>query len=440
MNVPTHFEMPSSALTATGRLQSLRFLARVLATSVVAFIVALPLVPWQQSIRGEGRVIAYAPLERQQSVDAPIEGRVTHWYVQEGDRIKKGDPIVELSDNDPEILARIRREAEAVKAKVEASDLATTLTEARIQSLEAARDSAVSSAKLKVQMAQDRRLAAERAVEAAEATFQTAQLNLSRQQRLFEKGLSSKRELELAELDHQRSRTEVDRAHATHRAAESEVQSLLAEQGVVSSSNRANIESTRSSLEKLKAERAEAEADLAKVEVRLARQEQMKVLAPRDGTILRVVAKQGTEMVKQGETLVLLVPDAESRAVEFFVDGNDAPLVDEGKPVRLQFEGWPAVQFMGWPSVAVGTFGGKVAFVDSHDDGHGRFRVVVVPDEKNDWPNARYLRQGVRANGWALLNRVSIGFELWRQFNGFPPALDKPHDQKEKSMEKEKTL
>jgi hypothetical protein len=33
------------------------------------------------------------------------------------------------------------------------------------------------------------------------------------------------------------------------------------------------------------------------------------------------------------------------------------------------------------------------------------------------------LRQGARAQGWVLLNRVSVGYELWRQFNGFPPTL-----------------
>ncbi len=93
--------------------------------------------------------------------------------------------------------------------------------------------------------------------------------------------------------------------------------------------------------------------------------------------------------------------------------------------MRLQFEGWPAVQFSGWPSVAVGTFGGTVAFVDPSDDGTGDFRVVVVPDEDEEaWPDSRFLRQGTRAKGWVLLEEVSIGFELWRQVNGFPPAFE----------------
>lgn len=102
------------------------------------------------------------------------------------------------------------------------------------------------------------------------------------------------------------------------------------------------------------------------------------------------------------------------------------PLLHIGDQVRLQFEGWPAIQFVGWPSVAVGTFGGTVKLLDATDDGSGRFRILVAPDASDEaWPEARYLRQGVRANGWVLLQQVKLGFELWRRFNGFPPTTTK---------------
>ena len=81
---------------------------------------------------------------------------------------------------------------------------------------------------------------------------------------------------------------------------------------------------------------------------------------------------------------------------------------------------------MGWPSVAVGTFGGKVLLIDATDDGSGRFRILAAPDPDDDpWPEVRYLRQGVRVNGWVLLQQVKLGFEVWRQFNGFPPTTTK---------------
>ena len=83
-----------------------------------------------------------------------------------------------------------------------------------------------------------------------------------------------------------------------------------------------------------------------------------------------------------------------------------------------------ALQLVGSPEVAVGTFGGRVAFVDASDDGKGKFRVMLVPDEADrPWPSERFLRQGVRVRGWIMLNRVTMAYELWRQLNAFPPLL-----------------
>ncbi len=47
-------------------------------------------------------------------------------------------------------------------------------------------------------------------------------------------------------------------------------------------------------------------------------------------------------------------------------------------------------------------------------------------EEDEPWPSAAFLRQGARVNGWVFLNRVRLGYELWRRFNGFPPSVDMP--------------
>jgi hypothetical protein len=157
--------------------------------------------------------------------------------------------------------------------------------------------------------------------------------------------------------------------------------------------------------------------------------------------VFRVNTTEG-EFLSAGDPMATIVPDTEERLVELWMDGNDIPLiqerdtladgriVQEGSRVRLQFEGWPAVQFIGWPSVARGTFGGEVVLIDPTDDGTGRFRVLVAPRPDTtgdgdvvDWPGTRWLRQGVLANGWVLLGRVPLWYEIWRQLNGFPPAL-----------------
>lgn len=88
----------------------------------------------------------------------------------------------------------------------------------------------------------------------------------------------------------------------------------------------------------------------------------------------------------------------------------------------------------GWPSIAVGTFGGEIVSIDASDNGMGKFRVIIRPDKQDqEWPEDRYLRQGVRTNGWVLLDTVPLWFEVWRQLNGFPPVVSKEEPKQKKS-------
>ena len=411
----------ASMLVPTPR--ALRLIARLLGVWVVALGVGLAVVPWQQSVTGAGRVVAFAPLERQQEIDAPIEGRITRWYVREGSKVKPGDSLLELTDNDPSILLRLGEEREAVLARREATLARVSSIVARQRSLESSRQAGVRGAESRVEMARERIKAARQGLEGAQAAQATAKLNLERQGKLLEQGLASQRNLELAQLDLVRTATDSERAQATLQAALGEASALEADRFRVEHDVTAALDDARASEASALAEEANAAAELARLEVRLARQSTMAVMAPVEGTVLRVQAGQGNAFVKAGEALLMLVPDTTDRAVELWVDGNDMPLLSEGRAVRLQFEGWPAVQFTGWPSVAVGTFGGQVALIDATDDGTGRFRILVRPDADASWPTGLYLRQGVRVNGWVLLNQVKLGYELWRRFNGFPPTV-----------------
>ena len=400
-----------------------RTFAWVFAAFFVTVLLGLFLLPWQQTSTGRGRVVAYAPLERQQVIDAPIEGRATRFFVREGSHVRRGDPLVEISDNDPEILQRLRQERDAVVARIEAARSRAGSIDERVEQLTRSRENGLAAAERRVQMARDRARAASQSVEATEASLRTTRLNLDRQRALSAQGLASTRTQELAELDQARAETEVARARATLSAARAEEQAIASDLVRVGTDGFASIHDARAAQAAARAEVATSNAELARIDVRLARQATQRVMAPRDGTVLRLMAGTGAEMLKAGDPLLVFVPDTDARAVELWVDGNDVPLLRDGRHVRLQFEGWPALQFSGWPSVAVGTFGGHVAVIDAVDDGKGKFRVLVVPDGVEPWPSGRYLRQGVRAHGWILLNRVSLAYELWRQFNGFPPAI-----------------
>ena len=216
-------------LAAAGVLDTYRTLNRILLATLVTFIVILVVAPWQQSVSGRGRVVAYAPVERQQSIDAPVFGRVVKWHVQEGEVVEAGQLLAELADNDPDILDRLERERAAIVAQIEAAELSLTVTEGRIAALEGVRSAAVLNAALRRDMANDRRQAAQRGLDAARASLQAAELQLKRQRNLHEKGLASTRELELAEMQQLTAEADVDRAIATLKAAEREVKALVAD-------------------------------------------------------------------------------------------------------------------------------------------------------------------------------------------------------------------
>ena len=264
----------------------------------------------------------------------------------------------------------------------------------------------------------------------------TAQQQYDRIKVLFEdkRGLISQRDYELALLAK-------DRAHAEWMNAQAELQR-------VEPDGKSKIQSTRASLESARSDLESAEQSLQSLDIQINQTQRQMVVAPRDGIVQQIQVTEGTYL-KEKSPLCTIIPETSRHLAEVYVKGNDMPLlrsrqVDEegriiqkGSPVRLQFEGWPAVQFMGWPSVARGTFGGEVILIDPAGDTTGMFRVLVAPDPEvgapwaNDpsigedgWPSSRWLRQGVRANGWILLRRVPLWFELWRQMNGFPPALE----------------
>ncbi len=289
-------------------------------------------IPWQQTADGSGKVMAYLPQDRVQNIHATVTGRIKQWFVKEGTFVKQGDPIMEIVDIDPNYMARLEVENNAVKSQYDA----------------------------------------------AVAVARTAKYDFDRQTDLFNKGISSRKDMEMATITFKNAQSSEAQALSNYTQSQSKV----------------------------------------------TRQKTQVVPAPTDGTIVRLLVGTSSVVVNQGDVVAIFVPRSDNLSAQIFIRGNDLPLVYEGRKVRLQFEGWPAIQFSGWPSVAVGTFGGIVSFVDQTATPDGLFRVIVVPGPKDKWPSARFIRQGTRVNGWILLNTVAMGYELWRQFNGFPPSME----------------
>ena len=403
--------LPAINLTGSNRLPHL--FSRALIIAFLILFAFLALAPWRQFVRGSGRVIAYDPLERRINVEALVSGRVSKLHINEGQKIKQGDPIAEIQDNDPNFLENLRAQRTAAMNRID-------LVKTRVEALE----SQIAQQTMAKEQALD---AARQKVSADKIAAETALLDFTRVDNLFQKGISSRREFEAAILRRDSTAANLLSAEATLKRTDNEFNALI-------SSTTASRQSARSDI-------AKAQEELTGLEIRVSQNMRQVITSPRDGIVLQVPVTEGSYL-KPGDPLCVVIPNTETRYAEVWVDGNDVALirarkvengvVTPGSPVRLVFEGWPAIQAIGWPQLAVGSFGGEVMYVDAAtDDGQGRFRVLVAPDadmvDRGDgpvsvpWPDGeRWLRQGVKTNAWVLLDEVPLWFELWRQMNGFP--------------------
>ena len=390
------------ALRALKPPRASRILAHWLLGVGFAFTIIL-FLPWQQNIRGTGRVTAFSPQNRPQTVETVIAGRIQQWHVREGQLVKKGDTIVTLSEVkekyfDPNLLQRLTEQISAKRKSQQAKEEKTRALQRQIDALR-------ENMKIKIEQSKAK-------LEAERVRFLNAENQFDRNKKLFEAGnipLTKYQEIEYkfqgSKADYLNAQIELDRVGAEYLD---------------------KISKAESDLSNTNAELFDTEAELAKLRNEFAnmtiRNQQYQIVAPQDGIIVKAMRAGIGETIKEGDAVCSIMPGSNDIAVEMYVKAMDVPLLQIGRPVRIEFDGWPALQVSGWPSVSVGTFGGVVRVIDYVNSKPGEFRVLVVPDESEEsWP--KQLRVGSGTKGWVMLNDVPVWYEMWRQLNGFPPSI-----------------
>jgi len=416
---------PSLQLAKSSRWA--RSMSKWMGLLLVVIICFTAFAPWQQFVGGSGRVVAFDPLQREQIVQSPISGRVARWAddIREGLRVKQGQTIVEIRDLDPDLLSRLQEQVAATERELVALKHVTSAYEAQVEAFQVVQQQTVAAANEYIKMSQQKLKAEEQNLEATEAALLQVEADYERQEKLASEGLASIFKQQVAQRKKQEFLAKVEQAKAYIASAQNGVNAKNNELAAKEREAQAKIDSATAQLRKAQGDVAKTEKGLVALNVKLTQQESQVVTAPWDGFIFKLETFQQGAIVKQGDPLFTLVPETTDRAVEIWLSGNDASWVSTERHVRLQFEGWPGIQLAGWPSIAVNTFGGRVAVVDSTDNGKGQFRVLIRPDpDDSPWPSDRFLRQGVRTNGLVMLERVPLWFEFWRQLNGFPPVVD----------------
>ena len=386
----------------------------ILGIGVLFFIVLF--LPWQQNIHGKGKVTALSPSNRPQTIETIIAGRIQRWKIAEGQFVNAGDTIAIITEVkekyfDPKMLSRLREIIASKEQSLSSKDLKAKALRRQIVNLQ-------DGMKIKVEQSKAK-------LEAERVRFENLKSQYDRNKKLFDAGnipLTKVQDIQYkyqgSQADFLNAEIEIDRVQAEYldkiNKAESDLNSTLSDQF-----------ETQADISKLRNEYSNMEI----------RSNQYVIRAPQDGFVVKATQAGIGETIKEGEAVCTIMPQSSDVAVEMYVRAMDVPLISKKRKVRIEFDGFPALQFSGWPSVSVGSFGGIVEVIDYVNTSPGEFRILVVPDKGDEaWP--KQIRVGSGAKNWVMLDDVRVWYELWRQLNGFPPSLyAEPVAEKEKKQE-----
>jgi multidrug resistance efflux pump len=396
---------------------------------VLAFLLILLFLPWTQNIRTKGNVTTLKQEQRPQEVNSIIPGRVVKWYVKEGDFVKAGDTLLQLSEIkddylDPDLLERTTQQLSAKQSSVEFYQSKVGAASQQIGALGSARILKQQQLLNKQQQLRLKLQSDSADVVAANNDFKIASLQYTRQRQMYDSGLVSLTQLEQRNQSYQNALAKKISAENKLANTRQDVTINNIEMNSVEQEYAEKISKTQGDQFQSLSQIAAGQGDIAKLQNQYTnyniRSGMYFITAPQSGQVTKAKKAGIGEILKDGAMLVEIVPDKIDYAIELFVEPVDLPLIDTGQKVRFLFDGFPAIVFSGWPKASYGTFGGKVAAVETSLSANGKYRLLVIED-KDDRPWPRQLRMGAGAQGMALLKDVPIWYELWRQINGFPP-------------------
>lgn len=394
----------------------------------------LMFLPWTQNIKSTGSITTLKQENRPQKVNSPIPGRISKWLVKEGDYVKKGDTILILTEIkeeylDPNLIARTQSQLEAKKGSISFYQAKTNTTEMQIANLDKAKKLKIEQLKNKLNQLNNKMAGEKAELVANENEVKLIKNQYERQLKMHEEGLVSQTQLQQRNIQYQnavakKTSTENKIAQTQQELANIKIEKNSVEQEYAEKMNKAEGDKFQ-----ILSQIANTQGDLAKLENQVSnytiRNRMYIVRASQDGQIVQANKSGIGEILKEGETISVIVPTRIDYAVEMFIKPMDLPLVNVDQSVQFSFDGFPTIVFSGWPKGSYGTFAGKVVFVENTISEKGTYRVLVAEDnKKKKWPSQ--LKIGTGAQAILLINDVPIWYELWRNINGFPADFYSP--------------
>ncbi len=386
-------------------------------------------LPWTQNIRGTGAVTTLKPDQRPQTIHSAIAGRVEKWYVQEGDFVKQGDTIVFISEIkeeyfDPNLVENTKQQVDAKVMARESYDEKVDALENQMQSLNNELNLKLEQGRNKIKQAQLKIKSDSMDLAAVKTQLTIAETQFNRAVTLNKDGLKPLTEVEEKRLKLQEAQAKIITQENKLLASKNELINAKVEINRIKAEYSEKISKANSDKYTALSSLYDTDAQVTKLENQYVnysiRNGLYYIKAPQDGYINKALLSGIGETIKEGTSVVSIMPAGYDIAVETYVDPIDLPLIKRGSKIRVWFDGWPTIVFSGWPGISYGTFGGRVVAIENFISPNGKYRVLVSPDKDEEpWPEQ--LSIGAGAQTIALLENVPVWYEIWRNLNGFPP-------------------
>ncbi len=407
---------------------------------IFLIVILILFLPWTQSIQSKGKVTAFGTNERPQEIQSVIAGKLNKWYINEGDYVQAGDTIAVITEIkgeylNPDLLQQTDIQLKAKENSILSYSSKIDAINNQIKQLEISKE--LSYNKIKNKLDQENLK-----LQGEIADYESAKMNTKISKQQFERD-------SLLYLQHIKSLFDVENK-------KNKLQEAISKMLVVESKIRQTkiaIENIKIELQNVSAEygeklsksesdrfsaisgQMEAEGEVSKLRNTYSnysiRNGFYTITAPQSGFITETKLNGIGETIKEGQSICKIIPNSMNHIVELFIDPVDMPLISVGNHVQFIFDGWPTMVFSGWPKLTYGTFPGEVYAINSVPNENGKYRILVKPKSQiKPWPNE--LRIGVGANGYLLLKKVPIWYEIWRTMCGFSPDYYKPIIKNEK--------
>ncbi|MBP8243545.1 MAG: HlyD family efflux transporter periplasmic adaptor subunit, partial [Chitinophagaceae bacterium] len=352
------------------------------------FIIFL-FLPWTQNIRAKGSVTTLYQDQRPQQVNTIIGGRVMKWYIKEGDYVKAGDTLIQLSEVktdylDPNLLDRTKDQLSGKQMSVEYYKNKVDITGQQINAINNGLQLKLNQLMNKLGQLNLKVQADSAESVAAGNDFNIASIQYNRQKAMYDSGLVSLTQLEQRNQQFQNAMAKKISAENKLANSKQDLTITRIEMSALQQENLEKVAKAQGDQYQSLTQIASGQADIAKLENQFAsytiRNGMYYVLATQSGQVVKAQKAGIGEFVKDGDMIAEIVPDKIKYAVEMFVRPLDLPLLAPGQKVRFMFDGFPAIVFSGWPKASSGTFGGEIVAIESNVSMNGKFRVLVKED------------------------------------------------------------